>query len=500
MADTDLVTIVVTDWVDSTATRSRLGEERADELQRVHDRLLRESVAQHDGTVVKGSGDGVLATFHSATQALDAAVTVQQRFDGTRGRRGRRTGVAPHRDLGGRRRAPGRRHLRNPGGGKLRDSSAGRAGSDPLLGDGEDAGEDAAATTSSSSGCSSSKGLSRAPSRVLGGLGTGDRGGHLELPAAPRALDHRRHALHRARRRGARRGGRARPQPSRPQRCGCWANRASGRRASGRKWRRRPTRPARSWCSVAATNCVRSVPARRPGAPVVRRSARRRSGPRRPRHGSPMRSCGPSWLRSHFRDCGRLELPPRPSSTACSSAVRSWLSTTAATRPVVFVVDDRTGPTDRRSPCWAMCCARAARAPARDRHRTRHQSRRQRAVDEPDRRAAPDASQAVDQLQGLSNADVVALVHTAEPGERAGAGSPSASQRRRPETRSSSAPSSRGSSAERSAAPRAASFPPTSAPRCGDGCGGCRCPCRSLYRSRRLSASSSGCGWRPRPA
>ena len=82
MADTDLVTIVVTDWVDSTGTRSRLGEERADELQRVHDRLLRESIAQHEGTVVKGSGDGVLATFHSATMALDAAVSVQQRFDG----------------------------------------------------------------------------------------------------------------------------------------------------------------------------------------------------------------------------------------------------------------------------------------------------------------------------------------------------------------------------------------------------------------------------------
>jgi class 3 adenylate cyclase/tetratricopeptide (TPR) repeat protein len=82
VADTDLVTIVVTDWVDSTATRSRLGEERADELQRVHDRLLRESVAQHAGTVVKGSGDGVLATFHSATLALDAAVSLQQRFDG----------------------------------------------------------------------------------------------------------------------------------------------------------------------------------------------------------------------------------------------------------------------------------------------------------------------------------------------------------------------------------------------------------------------------------
>jgi class 3 adenylate cyclase/tetratricopeptide (TPR) repeat protein len=79
---TDLVTILFTDWVDSTATRTRLGEDRADQLQRVHDQLLRETIAGHDGTVVKGSGDGVLATFHSATNAIAAAVAVQQRFDG----------------------------------------------------------------------------------------------------------------------------------------------------------------------------------------------------------------------------------------------------------------------------------------------------------------------------------------------------------------------------------------------------------------------------------
>jgi class 3 adenylate cyclase/tetratricopeptide (TPR) repeat protein len=79
---TDLVTILFTDWVDSTATRTRLGEERADRLQHVHDGLLRETIVRHDGTVVKGSGDGIVATFHSATNAIAAAVDVQQRFDG----------------------------------------------------------------------------------------------------------------------------------------------------------------------------------------------------------------------------------------------------------------------------------------------------------------------------------------------------------------------------------------------------------------------------------
>lgn len=82
MASTDLVTIVYTDWVDSTCTRTKLGEDRADQLQRVHDRLVRDAIGEHGGTVVKGSGDGVLATFHSATDALASAVSVQQGIEG----------------------------------------------------------------------------------------------------------------------------------------------------------------------------------------------------------------------------------------------------------------------------------------------------------------------------------------------------------------------------------------------------------------------------------
>src|SRR5207253_7794442 len=80
MASTDLVTIVSTDWVASTATRTRLGEDRADQLQHQHDTILRETIEQNDGIVVKNSGDGVLATFHSATNALAAGVAIQQRF------------------------------------------------------------------------------------------------------------------------------------------------------------------------------------------------------------------------------------------------------------------------------------------------------------------------------------------------------------------------------------------------------------------------------------
>jgi adenylate cyclase len=77
---TDLVIILSSDWVDSTATRTRIGEEPADALQEVHDTLLRKVIDAEGGRVIKHSGDGVLATFHSATAALTAAVGIQQHF------------------------------------------------------------------------------------------------------------------------------------------------------------------------------------------------------------------------------------------------------------------------------------------------------------------------------------------------------------------------------------------------------------------------------------
>ncbi len=70
--------MVFTDLVGSTELRVRLGEAVADELRRTHDALLAEAIASHGGTVVKGLGDGIMATFDSATQAVGGAVAVQQ--------------------------------------------------------------------------------------------------------------------------------------------------------------------------------------------------------------------------------------------------------------------------------------------------------------------------------------------------------------------------------------------------------------------------------------
>src|SRR5438105_12842960 len=71
-------TIVFTDMVGSTALRAQLGEEPADELRRVHDRLLVARIEANRGTVLKGQGDGFMAAFPAASNGLRAAVEMQQ--------------------------------------------------------------------------------------------------------------------------------------------------------------------------------------------------------------------------------------------------------------------------------------------------------------------------------------------------------------------------------------------------------------------------------------
>ncbi len=67
-----------TDLVGSTALRSRLGEQAADKLRRDHDATLTDAVVTHRGRVVKGAGDGILATFESASDAVKASVAMQR--------------------------------------------------------------------------------------------------------------------------------------------------------------------------------------------------------------------------------------------------------------------------------------------------------------------------------------------------------------------------------------------------------------------------------------
>jgi class 3 adenylate cyclase/tetratricopeptide (TPR) repeat protein len=75
---TQLAAVVVTDLVGSTEMRVRLGEDGAEALRRVHDQMLRAAVLECSGVVVKGLGDGLLAHFAGAADAVAAGVAIQQ--------------------------------------------------------------------------------------------------------------------------------------------------------------------------------------------------------------------------------------------------------------------------------------------------------------------------------------------------------------------------------------------------------------------------------------
>lgn len=64
--------------VGSSELRTRLGEDRADELRRDHDGLLASAVADHGGAVLRWTGDGLKAAFASASAAVAAAIDMQR--------------------------------------------------------------------------------------------------------------------------------------------------------------------------------------------------------------------------------------------------------------------------------------------------------------------------------------------------------------------------------------------------------------------------------------
>jgi predicted ATPase/class 3 adenylate cyclase len=74
--------VLFTDLVGSTALRSRIGEEAADALRVKHDALIGDAIDAHRGVVVKHTGDGAMATFSAAVDAVAAAVAIQQAVDG----------------------------------------------------------------------------------------------------------------------------------------------------------------------------------------------------------------------------------------------------------------------------------------------------------------------------------------------------------------------------------------------------------------------------------
>jgi len=77
----ETATVLFTDLVGSTALRQAVGDDRADELRRLHDSVLRDAIAAHGGQEVKGTGDGIMVVFGSAAGAVSAAAMMQRGVD-----------------------------------------------------------------------------------------------------------------------------------------------------------------------------------------------------------------------------------------------------------------------------------------------------------------------------------------------------------------------------------------------------------------------------------
>jgi class 3 adenylate cyclase len=57
-----------------------VGDEQARALLRQHERIIREALEAHRGREVKAMGDAFLASFTSATRALECSIAIQRAF------------------------------------------------------------------------------------------------------------------------------------------------------------------------------------------------------------------------------------------------------------------------------------------------------------------------------------------------------------------------------------------------------------------------------------
>jgi class 3 adenylate cyclase len=73
-------TIMFTDMEGSTAQTQRLGDAEAQSLVRLHNNVVGEALASHGGSQVKHTGDGIMASFLTASSAVECAIAIQQAF------------------------------------------------------------------------------------------------------------------------------------------------------------------------------------------------------------------------------------------------------------------------------------------------------------------------------------------------------------------------------------------------------------------------------------
>ena len=72
------LTIVFTDIEGSTTLTQRLGDAKVQELLHSHNTIVRDALKTHGGSEIKHTGDGIMASFPSASLAIECAVAIQK--------------------------------------------------------------------------------------------------------------------------------------------------------------------------------------------------------------------------------------------------------------------------------------------------------------------------------------------------------------------------------------------------------------------------------------
>lgn len=80
--DRMLATVLFTDFVASTAKAAEMGDARWKELLAMHDLVIERQLARFQGTLVKTTGDGLVATFDGPARAIRASLAIRDALRG----------------------------------------------------------------------------------------------------------------------------------------------------------------------------------------------------------------------------------------------------------------------------------------------------------------------------------------------------------------------------------------------------------------------------------
>ena len=72
------VTVLFTDIAGSTAMTQTYGDEKAQQVVRTHNRIIREALTDNFGKEIKHTGDGIMAAFSKTTNSIAAAIQMQR--------------------------------------------------------------------------------------------------------------------------------------------------------------------------------------------------------------------------------------------------------------------------------------------------------------------------------------------------------------------------------------------------------------------------------------